>query len=95
MFSTKGITDEMVRLVGKGVGVRSGELAVMKSSSISRRVGNGLFFRRGSSAGLRRRGILLFVEYLRRRPASLSQLSSKKGIFCGGVGSLHLDKWRG
>ena len=42
MFSTKGITDEMVRLVGKGVGVHSGELAVVKSSSISGRVGNGL-----------------------------------------------------
>ena len=56
MFSTKGITDEMVRLVGKGVGVRSGELAVVKSSSISGRVGNDLSFQRGSSAGLRRRG---------------------------------------
>ena len=45
MSSTKGITDEMVRLVGKGVGVRSGELAVVKFSSISGRVGNGLSFR--------------------------------------------------
>ena len=56
MSSTKGITDEMVRLVGKGVGVRSGELVVVKFSSISGRVGNGLSFRWGFFAGLRRRG---------------------------------------
>ena len=45
MSSTKGITDEMVHLVGKGVAVRSGELVVVKFSSISGRVGNGLSFR--------------------------------------------------
>ena len=70
----------MVRLVGKGVGVRSGELAMVKSSSISGRVGNGLSFQRGSSAGLRRGYSCSLSVSVMGQPLFLS-CRARKGYF--------------